>query len=183
MRPFTKMPDFPKLLPGTELKRGAVDLPLPDSGAWNVTGPLELGPGDALPAVPAAGGAEWTRRKAIHGFVDFNHLYRPETRGVGTHWSGRAAAARCVLKTSRPTEATLRLAWDDRLAVQVNDQPPIDLGDHTAFRAQTVKVPLGEGANRVTLMLTNTHGTNHGGWTFAFRATAADGEVLLPQAE
>jgi hypothetical protein len=38
-----------------------------------------------------------------------------------------------------------------------------------------------QGPNLVRLLLTNTTGTNHGGWAFAFRATAADGTELLPQ--
>jgi hypothetical protein len=31
------------------------------------------------------------------------------------------------------------------------------------------------------LKLSNTRGTNHGGWTFAFRATTLEGAGLLPE--
>ena len=41
---------------------------------------------------------------------------------------------------------------------------------------------LRRGANVVTLKLSNTRGSNYGGWAFAFRAEAADGTPLAPRA-
>jgi hypothetical protein len=32
------------------------------------------------------------------------------------------------------------------------------------------------------VLLSNDTGTNHGGWAFAFRATAPDGSILIPRA-
>lgn len=191
VRPFVKMPDFPKLLPGTELKRGSVDLALPNAGSWWVTGPLEYDSDESLRATLAGvatapaheSGRQWTRRAAIHGFIDFNHLYRPQTRGVATYWSDKAAVARCVLRSPESTTAALKLAWDDHLVLQVNGRTPLDLGTQPMFREKTVNVDLEKGTNTIRLLLTNTRGTNHGGWAFAFQATTPDGTMLLPQAD
>ena len=76
----------------------------------------------------------------------------------------------------------LRVAWDDALILRVNDEV-FDLGHHYAFRAQSIPVTLQAGANSIVLKLSNDRGSNHGGWVFAFRATTADGAVLVPQAE
>ena len=45
------------------------------------------------------------------------------------------------------------------------------------------EVPLRKGLNQLALTLSNTRGTNHGGWAFAFQATAPDGRALVPRAE
>ena len=51
------------------------------------------------------------------------------------------------------------------------------------FGSRELAVPLKAGANRETIRLSNERGFNHGGWAFAFQATTADGQRLLPQAE
>jgi hypothetical protein len=191
VRPFVKMPEFPKLLPGTTLARGEMDEPLPQSGTWWVKGPLENKAGeairDALSRPTSAGGApnreNWTKRAGHHGFVDFSHVFRPEVRGVGVHYRDKAAQARCVLHAVRDMMATVRLAWDDHLVFQAGAAKPLDLGDHRAFRPKQVQVPLAKGPNPLRITLSNTQGSNHGGWAFAFQATGPDGEVLLPKAE
>jgi len=188
VRPFVAMPDFEKLLPGTTLRRGEMDRPLPDAGSWWVAGPLENKKNEAireaLSGAPAAPHDQngWIQRPSHHGFVDFNHVFRPEVRGVGVHYVDKAAVARCTLDAPRAMTAHLRLAWDDRLVLQVNDAKPHDLGTHAAFRAKTVEVPLAAGRNDVAVTLSNTRGGNHGAWAFAFRAAGPDGTVLLPGA-
>ncbi|MDE0431305.1 MAG: hypothetical protein OXH98_16200 [Caldilineaceae bacterium] len=79
------------------------------------------------------------------------------------------------------TEATLQAAWDDALLLRVNGEV-FELGKQHAFRARRVPVRLRAGANVVTLKLSNTRGSNHGGCAFAFRAEAADGTLLRPRA-
>ena len=192
--------------------RGTYDLPLPASGEWWLCGPFGNADGKAmlgtLPAEEAFepeavydGGHEpgsrwltegsrslgrheacWLRRRAIHGFVDFNHVFRPHAPGVGVTHPG-VAIARCILHAAGDTQATLRIAWDDQLHLRVNDSDPLDLGRNQAFRACSVPVRLRQGANRVVLKLSNTIGTNHGGWAFAFQARAPDGSVLAPRCE
>lgn len=191
VRPFVKMPEFANLLPGTPLARGEMDEPLPEAGTWWLKGPLENKAGEAIRDGLAASGDDgrqldpegWTKRASHHGFVDFGHVFRPEVRGVGVHYTDKAAVARCVLEAEREMTARLRLAWDDRLVLQVGAAAPLDLGDHAAFRQKTVQVPLAKGRNQVKIALSNTRGSNHGGWAFAFKATAPDGGVLLPKAE
>jgi hypothetical protein len=191
VRPFVKLPDFAALLPGTPLARGQMDLPLPDSGTWWVTGPLE---GSAESAIRKALGtssladtrfdpARWSKRPACHGFVDFNHAFRPEVRGVGVHYTDKAAVARCILEAPADVDTELQIAWEDHLVLQVGEQRPIDLGEQPLFRSKTIRMPLKQGRNPVLITLTNSRGTNHGGWAFAFRAATAGGVLLLPKAD
>jgi hypothetical protein len=77
--------------------------------------------------------------------------------------------------------AKIRLAWDGRAVVRVNGTPS-EFAHQASFRHRTVDVPLKKGANRVSVLLSNDTGTNHGGWAFAFRATAPDGSILVPRA-
>ena len=78
--------------------------------------------------------------------------------------------------------AKVRIAWDGHLVLRVNDEVK-DYGMNTAFRQRTVEVPLRQGANRVSVVLSNDTGSNHGGWAFAFRATTPDGTILVPRAD
>jgi len=191
IRPFVKMPDFASLLPGTPLARGQMDLPLPERGSWWVMGPLEGNAESAIrktlenssPVAADFDRAGWIKRPAYHGFVDFNHAFRPEVRGVGVHYADKAAMARCTLEAPADGDAELRIAWEDRLVLQVGGQPPIDLGQQPLFRSRTIHVPLKQGRNPVLITLTNTRGTNHGGWAFAFRAVTADGTCLQPRTD
>ena len=213
VRPYVKMPDWPLLMPGAELPRGACDLPLPDSGSWWCCGPFYNRGTDAMSmdlppetefdpkatydglhtkaegspwlseGSKAAGKdkARWVRRNAMHGFVEFNHIFRSHTRGVGPSFGG-CAVARCVLDVPEDMTATLRLAWDDGLVLRVNGQRH-DLGHHDAFECQSLDVPLHAGPNTIVIKLSNEYGSTHGGWCFAFRATTRDGQALIPQAD
>ncbi len=183
-RRFVKMPEWDKMLPGAELKAGAMDLALPDDGSWSLGPVLENEDSAALRAAlksppPTAG--EWTKQATIHGFVDFNHLHRPGTKGVGTHHRKKAAEAVSVIDAPADLTAKIRIAWDGRLVLRVNDTPT-DFGTNGPFRQRTVEVPLKKGPNRVAVLLSNDTGSNHGGWAFAFRATAPDGAILVPRA-
>ncbi len=211
VRPFFAVPDWSQLLPGVELPRGTHDLPLPTSGEWWLCGPFANHNGQAMETTLSpemafqleatfdglhgeesawltAGSrqrgrdvARWVKRAAHHGFVDFNHVFRPWGPGVGNTDVG-AALARCVLHAPVDMTTNLRVAWDDALILRVNDEV-FDLGHHYAFRAQSIPVTLQAGANSIVLKLSNDRGSNHGGWAFAFQATTADGAVLVPQAE
>lgn len=187
-RRYVAMPAWEKMLAGSELRRGEMDLPLPDHGSWNLGPVLENADKDALSAamkgaLPAAKPTEWTRQPTIHGFVDFNHVHRPGTKGVGTHHKRKAAEAVTFIDAPADMTARVRLAWDDRLVLRVNQERAIDLGTHEHFRQRTVEVPLKTGRNRVSVLLSNDTGTNHGGWTFTFRATTPDGKILVPRAD
>jgi len=193
------------------LPRGICDLPLPDSGDWWLCGPFgnqqnaamrEILPPETDFAPDAVydgrheegspwltegsrnlgrDRARWLRRAALHGFVDFNHVFRPFSRGVGVTHTG-AALARCTLHAPSALTATLRLSWDDDLVLWVNGIRH-DLGHHHAFRSRSVDVPLRAGANIILLKLANARGSNHGGWAFAFRAVTPAGELLQPSGE
>lgn len=187
-RPFTKVPPWKSLLPGKELARGEMDLPLPDRGTWWVkvpAGAAETGIADALggellQAAPSDDEA-WKVWSSNHGFVDFNHVDRPHVGGVGVHHRDVVALARCVLQSERATRSEIRLSWDDRAILRVNEDKPIDLGTHRFFRSRSIPIDLQAGANLVTLTVSNTQGSNHGGWCFAFRCRSADGKVILPE--
>jgi hypothetical protein len=198
-RPFVKLPDWPKLLtattagnrinrhkPQVEVKAEEVDLPLPDSGAWQLAGVFDNEKGEAMKSPVSAetdpSAATWSAYRALHGFVDFNHSFRPHERGVGMFYAGKAAVARTVIESPGDLVADFRLAWDDQLILGINSEPPLDLGEQGAFRPKTVQVKLRKGPNAVTVKLSNTRGSNHGGWVFNLRVTTPDGTVLVPAA-
>jgi hypothetical protein len=176
VRPFFEMPAFDKLLPGTSLPAGACDLALPDRGGWSVAGPIE---GDTLDETDVTK-LPWTATRSHHGFVDFNHCFRPGQRGVGNHYAEAIGLARCVIRAPRDMPTSLQLAWDDTLTLAINGEAPLLRGEHGAFRMRTVEAPLVEGENHLLLTLSNTRGSNHGGWAFAFRCMTPEGEILLP---
>ena len=189
VRPFFKMPDFAHLVPGSaslEIPRGSHDLELPDSGAWSISeashndevkvaAATRLNPGQVLDP------SQWKELRAMHGFIDILHARRPNPRGAGIYIHSGAASARAVLESPSNLKANVRLAWDDRLVLRVNDQDPIDLGHRDNFGSRELEVPLRKGKNLVDVTLSNTQNYNHGGWAFAFQATAPDGAVLLPR--
>jgi hypothetical protein len=75
------------------------------------------------------------------------------------------------------------VAWEDRLVIRVNDDKPLDLGHRNNFGKQDLDVSLKQGKNIVLVTLNNTRNFNHGGWAFAFRATAPDGSTLVPRTD
>lgn len=210
VRPFFRIPDWSSLVPGSELLGGIHDLPLPDDGTWQLCGAFDPQDGAAMrETLPPESSfnpadifdgyhpesspylnertreelgrdrAKWVRYTSLRGFVDFNHVFRAAIRGAAlTHPA--VAVARCTLHAPTDMTASLRLAWDDHLVLRVNGEAH-DLGDHHAFRNTVVNVPLRAGTNDVTVKLSNTRGSNHGGWAFAFSAVAPDGSLLMPQ--
>jgi len=202
----------PHTVPAEErIPRGAYDLPLPDSGSWWLCGPFGNQDGRAMaadlpperepfaadacfdgvheegsawltPGSKALGRdqARWVRRAAIHGFVDFNHVFPPAGFGAGLTHPG-VAVARCTLSVPAAMTASLRIAFDDHALLRVNGET-YDLGDQAAFRVREITAPLNAGDNTVSLKLSNTLNTNHGGWCFAFQAAAPDGTRLHPNA-
>lgn len=190
VRPFFKMPEFSYLAPrlsGKEIPRGSHDLPIPDSGAWSIseathTDEVAVAAQTPLDEDESLDPNEWKALRAMHGFVDILHARRPNPRGAGIYIHSGAASARAILSAPSKLTAKIRLAWDDRLVLRVNDAEPIDLGHRDNFGDRTVEVPLRKGDNLVDITLSNTQNFNHGGWAFAFQATAPDGTVLLPRA-
>jgi len=187
VRPYFETPPVEQRMPGSELRRGEFDLPLPDYGQWWVAGPFEEAP-DALPGAsafdPAAGiaGRPWQRVDSLRGFVEFNHIYRPDPSNENSPTLEGVAVARSTLVAPRSGIAQLTLGWDDRLLLQVNDESPQDLGNYTHFQSKTIEVPLDAGENSITLSLSNATGFTRGAWNFSFRAVTEDGNLLLPQA-
>ena len=189
VRPFFTMPPLEKRLPGSEIRRGEYDLPLPDSGRWWISGPFAIDFKEALPTMRDFDPRQpfqnrpWQEVAALRGFVEFNHFYRPPPSNDNSPTLEGVAVARCTLESDRATKAAFTLGWDDQLVLQINDQTPIDLGTQPYFRSRTVEVPLVQGRNVVTLQLSNRVGLTRGAWNFSFRCKTADGQVLLPQAE
>ena len=222
VRPFFEMPPWFSKKPGVELPRGSYDLQLPTDGHWWLCGPFGTQGGDSMKSFlppelefnPEStydgmhdkdspwlsdgskemerNTARWVKRSSSHGFVDFNHVFRPYAWGMHRTHNG-VAIARCVLHLPNATTAKLRLAWDDHMVLRVGNRKPIDLGWNYAFRPSTVDVPLLAGANVIVLKLSNGSNadqgprdhlnqptSNHGGWAFSFQATAQNGEPLLP---
>lgn len=151
-RRFVKTPEWKQLLPATVLKAAEQDIPPPNTGSWGVGPVLENETQGAVRDAmkPMAGdrkftGQEWIARNALHGFIDFNHVHRPKTRGAGSHFVDKAAEAVATLEAPNEGPVKIRLVWDDQLVLRVNNGAPIDLGSNPFFRRRTVEVPLNEG--------------------------------------
>jgi len=188
-RPYVKLPSFEALMPDAKVAAADVNLPLPDSGSWRVQLPFDNEQGQAVEKARSGIGSlvidntAWRTTQAIHGFVDFNLIERPRIKpAVGAHYNHKAAIAHAVLNAPQAGRATLHLAWDDTMVVQINDQPAVDLGNHTMFRQHKFQVDLKAGANDLRILLSNTTGSNHGGWAFAFYAVMEEGQMILPEA-
>jgi len=208
-REFFQMPPWDKMLPGVKLKLGEYDIFDESGGEWWLCGPFENAEGEGMQeALPPEtefnpentydGGfkdgspwlyhasnykdqhiARWVRRSEINGFIDFNHVFRPWTRGVSVCWPA-VAYALTWLETKNDTEAMLYIAWDDVLKLWVNDVEMIP-GNNTSFRKREIKVNLRRGRNRLLLKLSNTKGSTWGAWCYAFSATLPDGALLKPK--
>jgi hypothetical protein len=189
VRPFFTMPPVEKRLPGSEIRRGEFDLPLPDSGRWWIAGPY---PSDFQEPIPDSGrfnpsqpfhDHRWQLFAALRGFVEFNHVFRPEPNNSNSLTLDGVALARCTLDAPTATNATLTVAWDDELTLQINDDEPMHFGSQPYLRAKTIETRLSAGKNPVAVRLSNTVGLTRGAWNFSFRCVTADGKVLLPRAE
>jgi hypothetical protein len=176
VHPYYKLPPPAKRKFGSEVLRGEFDLPLPDTGKWEVAGPDAI---DAKPEPPGDG--DWRPLDAIRGFVEFNHVFRPEaTNSNSPTLVDVAAWARSTLDAPRATTAKLTLGWDDELSLWVNGEKRTVFGAQAYLKGHTIEVPLKEGANEVLVRLTNTTGQTRGAWNFSFSAKTADGETILP---
>ena len=102
---------------------------------------------------------------------------------MGIYIHEGAISARSTLEAPRDLTATLRLAWDDRLVMRVNDGRPIDLGHRDNFGDRVIEVPFRNGKNLIDITLNNTQNFNHGGWVFAFKATTPEAPALIPRAK
>jgi hypothetical protein len=188
VRPIFRLPGFEHLVPGRyskEVPRGTHDLALPDSGQWLVSPAEDERAIETALATPLKLGSafdpkDWIKQSAMHGFVDFGHVHRPEKRGAGVFHEG-GASARCVLTAPDDLTARFRISYDDRLVLRVNDQKPIDLGHRNNFGSRELDVSLKKGKNEVVVTLSNTRNFNHGGWAFSFLATTPEGQVLVPR--
>lgn len=206
-REYYRMPLWAKLMPGVQLLHGECDVPDKSGGEWWLCGPFENAEGEAMdtslppeegfdPEVEYPGGfhsespwrddpdkdvARWVRRREIHHFVDFNHVFRPMAQGVAVSWPA-AAVARTTLRAPRSTEARFVVAWDDELTLQLNDDRLLDCEPQQLFRAVELPVTLRQGDNEVILKLSNTKGKTWGAWCFAFRCVLPEGTVLKPTA-
>jgi hypothetical protein len=195
--------------PELELRRGEYDLPLETTGSWWLCGPFEDADGQAMsaelppekafdPSGSWDGGfddaspwrqpssikpeqhiARWRRRSAIDGFIDFGHVFRPDTKDIALTWPA-AACALAWLDSPADTQALLQLAWDDTLVVKVNDQTILPPTHHRFFDSRQVTVTLKRGRNKIALKLNNHRSLSWGAWCFAFVARLPDGAILRP---
>lgn len=87
VRPFFRMPDWPLLLPGSEIPGGTHDLALPDDGSWRLCGPFDLRGGSAMTEVLAPEAApvdEWHSEKTYDAGHPADSPYLNEnTRKLG----------------------------------------------------------------------------------------------------
>jgi hypothetical protein len=146
VRPYYRIPPVAKRLPGSEVRRGEFDLQLPETGRWWVAGPFDVA---VTPTFPAHKGfdpakplecKEWRKADAIRGFAEFNHVFRPDaTNKNSPTLVDVAAVAHGTLVSPTSGKARLTIGWDDRLTLIVNDNSPIELGEHKYSKAARSK--------------------------------------------
>ena len=185
VRRFAKSPAFDDLIPEVKVGEENWEALASDSGSWEVSAPFERhdsGMMKSLQDRDAFQSVEWTVAKAHHGFIDFNHIARPRRRGSGAHFTGVFGMARSFLHVEAAVTASIRFTWDDELAMALNEEEPLNLGVHSAFRSREIEVALRAGRNELVIYLANDTGSNHGGWAFAFRCRLHDGTIVHPDA-
>src|SRR4051794_35587497 len=83
VRPYYRLPPAAQRKPGSEIRRGEYDLPLPDTGRWWIAGPFDAKSPPPFPShenfdpTKSLDGQKWREADAIRGFVELNHAYRP----------------------------------------------------------------------------------------------------------
>ena len=87
-----------------------------------------------------------------------------------------------MLEAPGHLRARIRLAWDHRLVLRINDEPLLDLGHQDNFDERLLELPARKGGNVVDVVLSNTGNFNQGGWAFSFHTTTAGGAMLIPRA-
>ncbi|MEW4564835.1 glycoside hydrolase family 172 protein [Bremerella sp. JC770] len=185
---FVKMPGWEALLPDTPLPGGQMDVLAHETGAWRLSKVLSNQGNAAIaeslktPLDNLTLSDDWEVYPAVHGFVDYNLSDRPHVYGVGVHHQPAARKAQALFSVDEDTEAYLQVAFDDHAVVHVNQDQPIDLGNHTSFRSCEIPIKLVAGENLIQLTLSNTTGTNNGGWAFAFKLKSNSGMILHPSA-
>ncbi len=199
VREFFRMPPVAELRTGTRCGREEHALPLPVSGEWRVFGPVPAAEGidpiaflkklpregESLPlhtggvyGADARTGAVWLPAKSVHHFLDFRWYFRIHKRGVSPTEEGFAVAS-AELFAEKEVRATVRMTYDDGAYLSVGGKITA-LPAHRAFRTEEVTVTLKKGRNKIAVALTNTVGSNHGGWCFAFTVRDEDGKEHLP---
>lgn len=205
-REFFNMPPWNKMLPGVELKRGEYDIFEEDGREWWLCGPFEnegmrkkLPPEEGFDSEATYNGgfedespwlypdsgykdqhiARWVRRREIHDFIDFNHVFRPWNPGCAVCWPAVAYALTWI-EVKQDTAAAFSIAWDDEIKLWVGKEE-MNLGNNRLFRRKEVKAKLRKGRNRILLKLSNTKGLTWGAWCFAFRVTLPDGSLVKPK--
>ncbi len=191
VRPFFEMPPEERRLPGSEIARGEFDLELLDTGSWSLAGPFGLEAEIAPPAPQHAGapdgylGQPWQPFRSIRGFVEFNHVFRPDPSNDNSPTVEGYAVAQAILVAPAAGAGELTFGWSDRMTVRINDGEPVDLGTQKYHRGRTVPVQLREGENTVSVVLRNgpqAESWDRGAWNFSFRAVTSEGKDLLPRA-
>ena len=144
-RPFVRLPEWPKLLAGTELRAGECDL-VDETPRWRLCGPFHPVGNDPIlstyppetaeydPGVEYDGGyppgspwrkegrhiARWRERPHYHGFVDFGHAFRPISSSNSLNWPA-VGLAETFLEAEADMQATLHIGWANDIAFRLND--------------------------------------------------------------
>ena len=104
-----------------------------------------------------------------------------ETAGLGRGFSGHSLRVGAAQALAGANISLAAIMENGRWQSSPCDLPPIFVPPVILVRQARGQGRLRRGANLVTLQLSSTRGSNHGGWAFAFRAEAADGTLLVPQ--
>lgn len=197
--PYFTLPEGDDLLQEAEVRRGSLDIEPAYQDEWMVLGPIatrdapfdevlpwELADDPNVKRTYLAKGphettrlmdVSWQRLDAPRGFLDFHQAMRPELRTIQLQ-VGCYAYAVGYIDMPSATEATVRVAFDDRLRLRVNDNVVLDADHAHGFASQTVQVPLKQGTNRLVIKLSNRDNLTWRAWLFHLAVLGSDGRPL-----
>lgn len=194
---FFDMPKSASLLQESLVLRKVHTHSLANSHYWNVYGPVNDSPphtyDDTHPLeikedyaytstyeVPHHNhvmNVTWKKLIAPRGFVDFNIKMRPLITGIRFQTDCYAIAISYV-RVEESMDAFIRIGFDDRLKLLLNQEVKLNTNHPNGFEVKTIPIHLTKGINTLKVKLSNTHNTNFKAWIFNLQIVDKNGFII-----
>ena len=192
-KPFFRVPGADDRMPDTVARYGTYDMEPPSAAEWKLLAPIRIDEGepfekeralekketgeeefsyeprDTGPTLPGGDKmvVRWKPQKAYHNFLDFNLMARPAIGGIRPQGSVVGYALR-YLNCAESRDVSIRVGFDDEVAVRVNGRVVFKGKHPNGFADQVFKARLKKGANRILVKLSNYDNNNWKSWAFSF---------------
>lgn len=187
-REFYKLPEGKQLYQESEVRRLSRDIQPEYVHSWNVFGPVKDEEPNGfeyeheIEREPNLGltheyrvskddvmTVEWKKLDAPRGFMDFHVCMRPQVFTINYQTKCYGFALGYVNLTER-FDGMLRIGFDDRIRLYVDDQVVLEAEHENGFDVKQVPVSLEAGRHTLLFKLSNEHNSNFKSWAshFAF---------------